>query len=122
MCSDQTIAATLNRLRMKTGAGKTWRVHSIHSARYNHRLTNHRAANDWITVQQASEELAVSRTVIRRLIREGTLSARQVVEATPWIIDRESLQLPAVQAAVEAVRTGRALSRTNSQQAEFQFK
>lgn len=122
VCSDQTIAATLNRLGMKTGAGRTWRVHSVHTARYNNRLTNHRAVNDWVTVQQASEELAVSRTVIRRLIRNHTLPAHQVVEATPWIIERASLQLPAVQAAIQAVRTGRALPRPNSQQAEFPFK
>ena len=122
VCSDQTIAATLNRLGMKTGAGKTWRLHSVHTARYNNRLTNHRAANDWLTVQQASEELGVSRTVIRRLIRNHTLPAHQVVEATPWIIERASLQIPAVQAAIQAVRTGRALPRPNSQQAEFPFK
>lgn len=122
VCSDQTIAATLNRIGMKTGAGKTWRVHSIHTARYNNRLTNHHMSNDWLTVQQASEELGVSRTVVLRLIRERTLPARQVVEATPWIIDRESLQLPVVQAAVEAVQEGRALTRPDPQQAEFPFK
>lgn len=57
VCNDKTIAATLNRLGMKTGAGRTWRVHSIHSARYNNRLTNHRATNAWITIEQASKEL-----------------------------------------------------------------
>ena len=122
VCSDQTIAATLNRLGMKTGAGKTWRVHSVHTARYNNRLTNHRMADDWVTVQQASEELGVSRTVVRRLIRERTLPAHQVVESTPWIIERASLQLRDVQVAVEAVRAGRALPRPYAQQAEFPFK
>ncbi len=122
VCSDQTIAATLNRIGMKTGAGKTWRVHSIHTARHSNRLTNHHMSDDWVTVQQASEELGVSRTVIRRLIRERTLPALQVVESTPWIIERDSLQLPAVQAAVEAVQEGRALTQSNPQQSEFPFK
>ena len=122
VCSDHAIASILNRLGIKTGAGKTWRVHSVHCARHNNRLTNHRRADRWVTIEQATEELGVSRTVIRRLIREGTLPAKQVVEATPWIIDRKSLELPAVQASVEAVRKGRALHPRDSQQAEFPFK
>jgi DNA invertase Pin-like site-specific DNA recombinase len=122
VCSDQTIAATLNRLGYKTGAGKTWRLHSVHNARYIHRLTNHRKANAWVTVEQASRELGVSHTVVRRLIREGTLPAKQVVETTAWIIDRQSLTLPAVESAIAAVRNGRQLPSGNEEQAEFPFK
>ena len=122
VCSDQTIAATLNRLGFKTGAGKTWRLHSVHNARYLHRLTNHRRANLWLTVQQAAEEVGVSHTVVRRLIREGTLPAQQVVATTPWIIDRESLTLPVVQAEIQAVKTGRQLPRDDGKQAIFPFK
>jgi len=122
VCSDQTIAATLNRVGFKTGAGKTWRLHSVHNARYIHKLKNHRKTNAWTTVEAASQELGVSHTVIRRLIREGALPATQVIETTPWIIARDSLILPAVTSAVEAVRTGRQLSPRNSQQAEFPFK
>ncbi len=119
--SDQAIAATLNRLGFKTGGGKTWRLHSVYNARYLHRLKNYRKENAWVTVEQASRELGVSHTVIRRLIREGTLPARQVVASTPWIIARESLTLEAVQAAVEAVRSGRQLPKRNPKQAEFPF-
>jgi len=121
VCSDPAIAATLNRLGFKTGAGKTWRLHSVHNARHIHRLTNYRKQNGWVTVEQAAEQLGVSHTVIRRLIREGTLPATQVLETTPWIIARESLLLGDVQSATEAVRTGRQLSRADSQQTEFPF-
>lgn len=122
VCSDQAITATLNRLGLKTGAGKTWRLHSVYNARYLHRLTNHRQASRWLTVQQAAEEVGVSHTVIRRLIREGTLPAKQLVETTPWIIDRESLALPSVQAEIDTVKTGRQLPRDDSNQALFPFK
>ncbi len=122
VCSDQTIAATLNRLGFKTGAGKTWRLHSVYSARSIHRLTNYRKQNAWVTVEQAAAQMDVSHTVIRRLIRERTLPATQVVEATPWIIARESLDLRAVQAAIAAVHADRQLQTSNSQQAEFPFK
>ena len=122
VCSDQAIAATLNRLGFKTGGGKTWRLHSVYSARYLHRLTNHRKANAWVTVEQAAIELGVSHTVVRRLIRERVLPAKQVIESTPWIIERESLSLSEVQAAVQAVRSGRQLQMADPLQPEFPFK
>jgi len=119
VCSDQTIAATLNRLGLVTGAGKTWRVHSVHSARYLHKLPNHRKAKAWVTVEAAAKELGVSHTVIRRLIRENTMPAHQVVETTPWIIARESLLLPAVILETEAVRAGRQSKIPNRKQANL---
>lgn len=122
VCSDQSIAATLNRLGFKTGAGKTWRIHSVHNARHHHRLTNYRSQKAWVTVDAAAVELGVSHTVIRRLIRVGTLPATQVVATTPWIISRESLRLAAVQAAISAVHDGRQLRPHDSQQAEFPFE
>jgi DNA invertase Pin-like site-specific DNA recombinase len=122
VCSDQTIAATLNRLGFKTGGGKTWRLHSVHNARYLHRLTNHRKTNAWVTVEQATEELGVSHTVVRRLIRDRVLPAKQVVASTPWIIERESLSLSEVQAAAQAVRIGRQLQTADPLQPEFPFK
>jgi DNA invertase Pin-like site-specific DNA recombinase len=122
VCSDQTIAATLNRLGLKTGSGKTWRLHSVYNARYIHRLKNYRQENAWVTVEQAARELGVSHTVIRRLICAGTLPATQVVESTPWIIARASLTLTSVQSEVAAVHSGRQLPQRDPKQAEIPFK
>ena len=122
VCSDQAIAATLNRLGYKTGAAKTWRVHSVHNARYIHRLTNHRKQQAWVTVQQAASELGVSQTVIRRLIEQQTLPATQVIATTPWIIERTALSLPDVQSEITAVQAGRQLSRHDPHQQELPFK
>lgn len=120
--SDQAIAATLNRLGMKTGGGKTWRLHSVHNARSIHRLKNHRRENAWVTIEQAATELGVSHTVIRRLLSEGTLPATQVVATTPWIIARNSLLLESVQIAITAVRNGRQLHKPDPQQLEIPFE
>ncbi|MCP3997253.1 MAG: recombinase family protein [bacterium] len=122
VCSDQAIAATLNRLGFRTGGGKTWRVHSVQHTRYYYRLRNFRNSSEWLTVEQASKQLGVSHTVIRRLIREGTLPATQVVETTPWVINRKKLALPAVQSEVQAARQGRQLRRSHPNQAEIAFK
>jgi len=119
VCSDQVIAATLNRLGYRTGVGKTWRLHSVYNTRYHYRLPNYGKSGDWLTIDEAAQELGVSHTVIRRLIKEKTLPASQVVDSTPWIINRQDLALPAVQAEVALVRRGRQLPRCHPDQGEL---
>lgn len=122
VCSDQTIAAILNRLGCQTGGGKTWRVHSVQHARSYYRLTNHRNTDEWLTIECTVNELGVSHTVIRRLIREDTLPATQVCVSTPWIIARSSLSLPEVQRAVAAVQQGRQLHPEDPEQIPIPLK
>ncbi len=119
VCDDQGIAANLNRLGYRTGGSKTWRLHSIQGARSYHRLKNHGNTGQWLTVDLAATKSSVSQTVIRRLIRDGTLPAKQIVPTAPWIIERDALSIPAVQMAVTAVRQGRQLPKIDTQQAEF---
>jgi hypothetical protein len=119
VCSDAAIAATLNRLGYRTGAGKTWRSHSVQNARYHHRLPNYAKGADWLTVEGAAEALGVSETVVRRLIKDKSLPARQVVTFAPWIIARADLDLPVVQAAVQAVRQGRQPPKIRPDQGEI---
>ena len=122
VCNDQAIAATLNRMGYKTGGGKNWRVHSVRNTRYYYRLPNYQNGKDWLTVNEASKELRVSRTVVSRLIRDGVLPAAQVVESAPWIIKRKHLSLEQVRSEVLAVHNGRALLRRNPDQAEIALK
>ena len=119
VCSDAAIAATLNRLGYRTGGGHTWRVHSVQHTRHYYHLPNHRQHETWLTIEQATTTLGVSHTVVKRLIRQHTLPATQIVASTPWIINRQDLALPAVQAEVEAVQEGRQLRRTDPNQAEI---
>ena len=107
VCSDLTIAATLNRVGYRTGTGKTWRAHSVACVRYHYRLPHFAKGHDWLTLTQAAQQLGVSATVVKRCIAQGTLPARQVVPYAPWIIQRTDLALPAVQTVVQGVRTGR---------------
>jgi excisionase family DNA binding protein len=122
VCTDQTTAATLNRLGYRTGTGKSWRAHSVANLRHYHRLPNFEKGVDWLTIEQAATTLKVSHTVIRRLIAEGTLPATQVVPRAPRIIARPSLSLPGVQEAVEAVHQGRQPRKPTPGQQEFPWK
>ncbi len=107
ICPDRTIAATLNRLGYRTATGKTWRAHSVASMRSTHRLPHVAQGQEWLSLEHAAQQLGVSGTVIRRLIRHGTLPARQVVPSAPWMIHASALALFAVQTEVQAVPVGR---------------
>ena len=104
---DRTIAAVLNRLRLTTGQGNSWRKSRIVSFRHTHGIELCSPGSGALTLQAAAQRLQVSDTVIQRLIRRGILPARQVVKCAPWVIEQKDLELPAVQAAVQAVRQGR---------------
>lgn len=119
VCDDKTIAAILNRLGYHTGQGNTWRASRVASLRYSHQIPAFGKRDGWLTMEQTASELRVSNTVIKRLIREGILPARQVVQFAPWVIDHKDLGLPRVQAEVRAVRDGRHLPRTPPGQHEL---
>jgi hypothetical protein len=73
-------------------------------------------------VEQAAAELAVSKTVVRRLVAEHLLPATQVASSAPWIIARTDLSLPVVQAEVDAVHRGRGSHQQQREQPEFPWK
>jgi hypothetical protein len=58
-------------------------------------------------MQQAAAMLKVSDAVVRRLVAQKTLPAKQIVKFAPWMIEREHLDLPAVHRAVCLVHIGR---------------
>jgi DNA invertase Pin-like site-specific DNA recombinase len=91
--SDQQIAGTLNRLGLQTGVGNTWNVSRVHSARCYYQLPafaqNNKSSE--VTLQVAAQRLNVSQSIVRRMIEERMLPARQVVVCAPWQIPVEAL-------------------------------
>ncbi|MGE4092727.1 MAG: helix-turn-helix domain-containing protein [Candidatus Binatia bacterium] len=113
------IAQVLNRLGFRTGQGHTWRVHHIYNVRYERRLPSYQKKGEWLTLQETAAELHVSGTVIKRLLKEGILPARQVVPGAPWVIERTNLQLPVVQTQIQTVHAGRKPPQIIDGQAEL---
>lgn len=96
--SDEQIAATLNRLRLRTGVGNTWNVSRVHSARFYYHLPIF-TQNDQpreVTLQVAADRLNVSQSIVRRMIEEKILPARQVVVCAPWQIPVDALESEAI--------------------------
>jgi excisionase family DNA binding protein len=93
--SDESIAATLNRMKLPTGQGKTWTAHRVGSLRRVRGIHAYRSAEkngEWLTMSEAAAKLGVSNHQIRRLIKEGRLAADQVVPDAPYQIRASDLQ------------------------------
>jgi hypothetical protein len=100
--SDEEIAATLNRLRLHTGTGKTWSARRVYMLRHDHDLPAHDPTKprDTVTLDEATQRLGVSNTVVKKLIAAGLLAAKQAAPAAPWEISIASLDAPEVKRAV----------------------
>lgn len=115
--TDEQIAATLNRMALRTGAGNTWNQQRIGAFRYNHQLRTddptpvHGRA---LTMQQAADRLGISTSAVQRMIARKLITASQVVPYAPWEIPVDALNSEAVRASVEAIKRGQGFSRDRS--------
>jgi hypothetical protein len=109
VCEDGAIVSILNRLGYRTGNGNTWTEKRVQHVRHTKGFPACPPLEQrrWITMQQAAEALQVSDAVIRRLVMQKTLPAKQVIKFAPWMIERAHLDLPAVHRAVRLVHTGK---------------
>jgi excisionase family DNA binding protein len=101
--SDQDIAASLNRMGMRTGQDRTWNAQRVSTVRREHGIHAYRSAEkngEWLTMSEAAELLGVSHHVIRRLIMERILRAEQAVPGAPHQIRTSDLQSEAVASAL----------------------
>jgi excisionase family DNA binding protein len=106
--SDEHIAASLNRMALPTGQGKTWTAHRVASVRMVNDIRAYRSAHkdsEWLTMSEAAAALGVTNHRIRRLIKDGVLCAEQVVPRAPYQIRASDLLDPKVIDAV--ARTAR---------------
>jgi excisionase family DNA binding protein len=97
--SDQDIAASLNRMGIRTGQGKTWTAHRVRSVRHVRDIHAYKSAEkegDWLTMSEAAEVLGVTNHVIRRLIKDRILPAEQVMADAPWQIRASDLHTEAL--------------------------
>jgi DNA invertase Pin-like site-specific DNA recombinase len=106
---DHDIAATLNRLRLRTGAGNTWTASRVSSLRQRLRLVDYdeTRATPMLTLNQAADRLGVGSWVLRGLIACGLLQATQVVPCAPWQLDPAVLDTDAIRTAAKDVVQGR---------------
>ncbi len=101
--SDEDIAATLNRMRLPTGQGKTWTAHRVGSIRRVRGIHAYLSADKdgtWLTLRDAAQQCGVTSHRIRKLIKAGVLPAEQVVPGAPYQIRAADLQSEGVARAM----------------------
>ena len=124
MPPDELIAATLNRLGLRTGVGNAWNKLRVCSLRSYQQLPafNPDQPQSTLTMEEAARRLHVSAVSIRRLIAEKILPASQVVECAPWEISAEALESESVRSAISNIKSRTTRPRTHivdGQQAMF---
>ena len=102
--SDEHIAASLNRMGMPTGQGKTWTAHRVGSLRRVHGIHGYLSADkngEWLTMRDAAARLGVSHHQVRKLIKAGVLVSQQIMPDAPHQIRAADLTSEQVVAALK---------------------
>jgi DNA invertase Pin-like site-specific DNA recombinase len=105
--SDAEIAAQLNRMGLSTGQAHSWNARRVGAFRQKKEIRAYDSATKdgrCLTMLEAAQKLGVTCHVIRKLIHDGILPARQVVFDAPWQILAADLDRPDVQAALRRRR------------------
>src|SRR5207249_4683915 len=67
---DEQIAATLNRLHLRTGADNPWNENRVYSARHHHALPafdpTQSSSSEFVTLEQAAQRLILSPPSVRK--------------------------------------------------------
>lgn len=100
---DEQIAATLNRLQLRTGADNAWNENRVYSVRHLHKLPpfnpDQRKLEE-VTLTEAAQRLDLSPPSVRHMIEHNILPAKQVVECAPWQISVAALESESVRREV----------------------
>lgn len=109
ICEDQQIARILNRLRHAAPDGKSWSEPKVIQFRNAHQIAAFCATEyqqrGLLNLRAAAKRLNVNAASLRKLIDKGILKARQVIKYAPWEIDRHDLDAPAVQQALQKIKS-----------------
>jgi hypothetical protein len=105
---DELIAATLNRLGLKTGAGNPWKKNRVCSLRSKLNLPTYdpAAPTTTVTAAQAAQRLGIDARMVHELLRQKVIQGRQIVPYAPWQIPVEALDSPGVRERVRQIKEG----------------
>ena len=105
---DKAIASVLNRAGKTTGRGNGWTQSRVCSLRNHNAIATHtdgeRQERGEVTLDEAAAALLISPSTVRRLIKDGQLSASQLCKGAPWIIRAVDLERSDVKGAASARR------------------
>jgi len=125
ICSDDWIAAALNRSNLRTGRGNYWTKERVVSLRTYYEIPCYDAkrseAEGWMNLTTAAKYIGISDRTLRLAIDRGEIEAEHPVSRGPWVLNRRALQTEAAVGLVERVRGQRKPTIPTSQQENFDF-
>jgi hypothetical protein len=101
--SDEHIAASLNRMGLRTGQSLTWNAGRVEAYRKSSGIAAYAPAthpHEWVTMRDAAKHAGVSPHFVRALVARGLLPAKQVMPDAPWQIRIADLDSDAVRDAI----------------------
>jgi DNA invertase Pin-like site-specific DNA recombinase len=116
--NDGNIASMLNRAGLLTGKGNSWNETRVKNLRRENDIPvfSKSRPRTWKTMLEAANQLGVSNCVVRTMVRNQILPAKQIAKSAPWMIDNTDLQLPAVRNYAKQARTGKSAPCDNDTQ------
>lgn len=121
---DFSIAAMLNRLSKRTVKGLAWTEARVRGFRSDHGIVvyrdGEREQRGELNLDEAAEELGVSKMTVLRMINGGILAAKQECKGTPWVIRKDDLRSPEVAHAAAGVVKRAVTPNPNQESLEFQ--
>jgi len=125
ICSDDWIAAALNRSNLRTGRGNYWTKERVVSLRTYYEIPCYDAQRSeqegWMNLTTAAKHIGISDRTLRLAIDRGEIEAEHPVSRGPWVLNRRALQTEAAARLVERVRGQRKPTISTSQQENFDF-
>ena len=113
---DRDIAVSLNRMRCKTGDGKTWTTVRVRDTRERLGIPEGRHADDgMISLAKAAERLKICIGSAKRLVDWGVLPATQLMPGATWLVPADALDTPAVLQGAQGVIARRPKNYENYQ-------
>jgi DNA invertase Pin-like site-specific DNA recombinase len=113
ICTDDVIAATLNRNELRTGHGNRWTRERVISLRTKHKISRYgaekRESEGWMNLTEAAKFLGVSSKTLRLAVDRGEIEAEHPLSEGPWVINRRALESEAAAKLVERVRRRRGI-------------
>lgn len=107
---DHEIARVLNLQKIKTASGKNWNSIRVSNFRHQHHIPvfnqDDYDKKGLVNLTQAAEILGTFPMTVRRLIKADILQARQVIQYSPWIIEKEQLKTPQVLRTIKNINSG----------------
>jgi len=124
---DADIARVLNKLGRRTATGKRWTELRVRTIRGKYDIAGHILTPrnpEILTLGEAAKYLNVSRTTIKRLVREGVAENSQVVPWAPWEIKKSDLDSEKITEIINRLReTGKlVLSGVDAENQPFLFE